>query len=100
MIQVKINRLALLAWLDVPEGDRYASMENSLGEIIEYFSVLDPIDTSSVTHITSPGSLLLPLRYDEVHDDLATREELLACSPQRVAADQIMLDSIMQTDEK
>ena len=97
MAQIKIDRLAHLAWLVIPE-EKNAKMEHDLTEIITYFSILEPIDTSLVETVTTPWAQDLPLRSDTVVGN-NVREWLLACSPQRVAGHQIILGSIMQTDE-
>ncbi len=63
--------------------------------VIESFDVLSKVETSSQESITRSGNDHLNLREDTVvASDF--QGELLTCSPQRVAADQIILKGIMQ----
>lgn len=65
-----------------------------ISSVLESFSAIQAIDTTSITDITRSGAGVLVPRSDSViSTDLS--DELLACSKQKKAAHQIVLGSIM-----
>lgn len=70
-----INHLAALSRLD---GEKLASMESDLNQILAYMETLDAVDTSAVS--LKDGAWAVPLRADELQPSYP-REALLACAP-------------------
>lgn len=68
--------------------------EIDIDMVIESFDALSKVDTSANTHTTRSGKKTLDLREDIVVDT-PFQGEMLSCSPQRVAANQIILKGIM-----
>ena len=70
----------------------------SLDSILEYFTLLQQVDTSSVSVSTRSGCSVLAPRLDRIQASPSSSESLLACSPERIAAHQIVLSGILHVD--
>jgi aspartyl/glutamyl-tRNA(Asn/Gln) amidotransferase C subunit len=71
-------------------------MEKDLNNILDYFKLLDEVDTSSTKPTYSVISKKNNLRPDILEDKKISRKELLECSNQQVVADQIAISNIMK----
>ena len=89
LTQEQITRLAKLSSL---------SPNNSINinSVVDSFDVIATVDTSSVFRATRSGKTELSLRPDVVVEDEKIPDALLKCSPQKIAAHQIVLAGIMQ----
>lgn len=88
MTQVKIARLAQLSALK-PDNDI------EIEGILDSFEAIESVDTSCVKSVSRSGNASMKPRADEVVTDEKIPDELLACSPQKVAAHQVVLSGIM-----
>ncbi|PID84420.1 hypothetical protein CSB09_01265 [Candidatus Gracilibacteria bacterium] len=85
--QEQIARLRALSALNTKK-------EIDIDAVISSFDALDQVDTTGVKNITRSGNTKLLLREDTVKPSPYSAQ-MLACSPQRVAACQIILKGIM-----
>ncbi|NUJ97641.1 Asp-tRNA(Asn)/Glu-tRNA(Gln) amidotransferase subunit GatC [Candidatus Gracilibacteria bacterium] len=69
---------------------------NDIGEILNYVDLLNEVDTNGVEPTISVVKKDNVLRKDEQTQKQASPEELLACSPQKVIAEQIAIGNIMK----
>lgn len=69
---------------------------NDIGEILNYVDLLNEVDTNWVEPTISVVKKDNVLRKDEQTQKQASPEELLACSPQKVIAEQIAIGNIMK----
>ena len=67
-----------------------------LNNILKYFELLWEVDTENVSPTYSVISKENLLRKDELKEKEISREELLACSPEQIIADQIAVNNIMK----
>lgn len=72
------------------------NIEKDLNNILQYFELLDEVNTENIKPTYSVISKKNILRKDELKDKTTSREELLACSNQQVVADQIAVSNIMK----
>ena len=72
------------------------NIEKDLNNILQYFELLDEIDTKDIKPTYSVISKKNILRKDKLKDKEFSREELLKCSSQQVVADQIAVSNIMK----
>lgn len=86
--QEQIARLQTLTALNTKK-------EIDIDAVISSFDILSNVDTEKVKTITRSGNSTLVPQEDTVVVSPYSAE-LLTCSPQRVAADQIILKGIMQ----
>ena len=64
--------------------------------ILKYVDMLEEVDTTWVKPTVSVVQVWTPLREDVVQDKVVSPADLLACSPQKVVSDQIVLPNIMK----
>jgi len=77
--------------------DKLKEIEKDLNNILQYFELLNELDTENVKPTYSVIEKESFLREDiEEKNKLATPEELLACSNQQVIANQIAINNIMK----
>ncbi len=69
---------------------------NDIGEILNYVDLLNEVDTNWVEPTISVVKKDNVLRKDEQTQKQVSPEELLACSPQKVIAEQIAIGNIMK----
>lgn len=69
---------------------------NDIGEILNYVDLLNEVDTNWVEPTISVVKKDNVLRKDEQTQKQASPEKLLACSPQKVIAEQIAIGNIMK----
>ncbi len=82
-----------LSKIPLPNNGR---LEKDIEGILGYIEKLDEVDTTGVTPTFSVIHSRAPLRADELKNPTqATPAELLNCSAQKVAGDQIILPNIM-----
>lgn len=88
LTQEQITRLAKLSALSPDTSLDINSVVNS-------FDIISDVDTTSVKQSTRSGKTHLFLREDVVIEDEFLPDQLLKCSPQKIAAHQIVLAWIM-----
>lgn len=88
LTQEQITRLAKLTALN-------ADSHIEIDSVLDSFDAVKNTDTSSVHAISRSGQPKLILREDSVHEDETIADKLLAESPQKIAAHQIVLAGIM-----
>ncbi len=66
----------------------------SVESVLDSFDSLAQTDTSHIHEVTRSGKATMTLRADIARDSLIS-DELLACSPQKKAAHQIVLGGII-----
>jgi Asp-tRNA(Asn)/Glu-tRNA(Gln) amidotransferase C subunit len=66
-----------------------------ISSVVDSFSVLEKVDTSKIASVSRSGKWSLVPRPDVVKKNERLPEKLLECSPQKVAAHQIVLGGIM-----
>ncbi|MGP1583124.1 MAG: Asp-tRNA(Asn)/Glu-tRNA(Gln) amidotransferase subunit GatC [Candidatus Altimarinota bacterium] len=88
LTQEQITRLSKLSALNVDSHTQIDSVLDSL-------HMLANTDTTGIEQDSRSGAKILALRADEIIEDEKIPDELLACSPQKVAAHQIVLSGIM-----
>lgn len=69
---------------------------NDTNGILEYIELLNGVDTTWIKPTISVIGSENQLREDKLKEKEISREELLACSNQKVVADQIAVASIMK----
>ncbi len=69
---------------------------NDTNGILEYIELLNGVDTTWIKPTISVIESENQLREDKLKEKEISREELLACSNQKVVADQIAVASIMK----
>lgn len=89
LTQEQITRLGKLTALQ-------ANSEITLDSVLESLKTVTNADTSGVENISRSGNGVMSPRADEISENEKLPDELLACSPQKVAAHQIVLAGIMQ----
>ena len=67
-----------------------------LNNILEYFKLLDEVDTDNIEPTYSVISKKNTLRKDKLQEKKISRKQLLDCSNQQVVADQIVVSNIMK----
>jgi aspartyl-tRNA(Asn)/glutamyl-tRNA(Gln) amidotransferase subunit C len=87
---IKISESLSKIPLDNPQ------IEKDLNNILEYFELLDEVDTENIKPTYSVISKKNILRKDELKEKAISRKELLDCSNQQVVADQIAVSNIMK----
>ncbi|MBT3727168.1 Asp-tRNA(Asn)/Glu-tRNA(Gln) amidotransferase subunit GatC [bacterium] len=91
--QEQIKKLAnSLSKINVDEEKLAADTNN----ILNYIELLNEVDTTGVKPTISVSESENILREDSLKEKEITREELLACSNQKIIADQIAVTSIMK----
>lgn len=88
MTQVQIARLAKLTALQ-------ADQNIEIDSVLDSFKAIESIDTNAVSEVTRSGADTLNPQKDEVICDAALPDKLLDCSPQKIAAHQVVLSGIM-----
>lgn len=92
LTQEQILHIARLAKLHIDENE-IASYQKDLNSIMDYVDTLNSISSEELAKAKEKiGNGLIP-RIDEVHHNIE-REELLACSPQKIIQNQIAVDNI------
>ena len=76
-------------------GDNSALLGN-ITDILGYMELLSEVDTSGVTPTVSVIQSYAPLREDVVREKDISPKDLIACSSQKVVANQIVLPNIMK----
>lgn len=71
-------------------------MWEDLNNILDYFELLNEVDTENVNPTYSVISKKNILREDILEEKQISRKELLDCSNQQVVADQIAISNIMK----
>lgn len=88
LTQEQITRLAKLTALS---PDTSVEIES----VVASFDAIAAVDTSQISEISRSGNVYLTPRADTIVEDAALPDALLACSPQKIAAHQIVLSGIM-----
>lgn len=88
LTQEQITRLSKLSALNV---DSHAQIDT----VLDSLHMLAATDTTGIEQDSRSGEKVLTPRADEIVEDEKIPDELLACSPQKVAAHQIVLSGIM-----
>lgn len=80
LTMTQVKRLAFLAKLELTEKEteRY---QKELSEVLDYFAVLEKIDTDGLKPTSQVTGLQNVLRADVVEPQVATPEDLIALSP-------------------
>lgn len=76
-------------------GDNPALLGN-ISDILTYVKLLDEVDTQGVAGTVSVVGNSASLREDTLKQFLANPDELLDCSPQKIAGRNIVLPNIMK----
>ncbi len=71
-------------------------IEKDLNDILDYFKLIDEIDTKDVEPTYCVISKENKLREDEISQDKINRKELLECSEEEIISDQIAISNIMK----
>lgn len=87
--QEQITRLGKLTAL---QADAHIEIDT----VLQSFDAITNANTDAVANISRSGKSALSPRADEIHENNALPDQLLACSSQKVAAHQIVLAGIMQ----
>lgn len=88
LTQAQISHLAKLTAL---APDTHVTIDS----VLDSFDTIAQVDTSDITTIHRSWAQALSLRSDTVEENEMLPWELLHCSPQKVAAQQIVLAGIM-----
>lgn len=89
LTQEQITRLAKLTALQ-------ENPEIGLDSVLASIDAIQNADTDAVTAVSRSGNASMNPRVDDIQEDENIPDELLKCSPQKVAAHQIVLAGIMQ----
>ncbi|EKE29253.1 MAG: hypothetical protein ACD_2C00200G0004 [uncultured bacterium (gcode 4)] len=93
--QEQVKHIANLSRLSATPEDTEI-YRNQLSSIVDYIDILSNVDKEELAMLESEETDILPLREDEVKTwYLASREELLACSPKPIINHQIAINNIM-----
>jgi len=96
LTQEQIKKLAEnLSKIHLDE-EKMKEIEWDLNNILQYFDLLNEVDTENVEPTYSVIDSKNNLREDKLEDKKITREELLKCSKQQIIADQIAINNIMK----
>lgn len=87
--QEQIARLAKLTAL-------HADSDTKIDSVLASIDAIQNADVSLVNAVSRSGNDSMSPRADEIMENEKIPDELLACSPQKVAAHQIVLAGIMQ----
>ncbi len=88
LTQEQITRLSKLSALNV---DSHAQID----AVLDSLHMLAATDTTGIEQDSRSGAKILSPRTDEIVEDEKIPDALLECSPQKVAAHQIVLSGIM-----
>ena len=67
-----------------------------LSSIVGYVDQLNEISAEKIADLSLSGTLIMPLRDDELRSSPSVSDDLLACSHQRVIGHQIGISNIME----
>lgn len=87
--QEQIARLAKLTALN-------ADSDTKIDSVLASIDAIQNADVSLVNTVSRSGNASMSPRTDDIVENENIPDELLACSPQKVAAHQIVLAGIMQ----
>jgi aspartyl-tRNA(Asn)/glutamyl-tRNA(Gln) amidotransferase subunit C len=95
LTQAQIRHIAILSRLQLsPEDVERYSLQ--LSDIVEYIDQLNEIPDSELQKVSLVGETILLPREDTVKTSIATPDEILACSKQRIVGHQIGINNIMK----
>lgn len=95
LTQEQVKHIANLSRLSLSEEDVLKYQEN-LNSVVDYIDMLWKVDEKELAQVKLDDSSILPLREDIVKTwELATREELLWCSPKKIINHSISINNIM-----
>lgn len=95
LTQEQIRHIAKLSRLELSPEDveRYSK---ELSGIVDYIDQLNEIPDSSLQKVSLVNETLLSPREDVVQPSIASADDLLACSKQRIVGHQIWISNIMK----
>jgi aspartyl-tRNA(Asn)/glutamyl-tRNA(Gln) amidotransferase subunit C len=95
LTQEQVKHIANLSRLSLTEED-IPKYQKDLNSIVDYIDILAKADDTELSQIVHDESKCLPPREDIVRKAyIASREELLACSPKNIVNHQIAINNIM-----
>lgn len=96
LTQDQVKHIANLSRLSLNEED-ISKYQKNLNSIVTYIDILWQVPESELSNIEINPDNILPLRNDEVMTwNLASREELLECSPKKIINHSIAIENIME----
>lgn len=95
LTQEQVKHIANLSRLEEKSEDLEKYLKD-LNSIVWYVDILSKVPQSELDSVVFDSSNILPLREDEVKTSyIATREELLKCSPKKIINHSIAINNIM-----
>lgn len=95
LTQEQVKHIANLSRLSLSDED-IAKYQENLNSVVDYIDILWQVDEKELEWICLDKSQILPLREDIVKTwVIATREELLWCSPKKIINHSISINNIM-----
>jgi len=95
LTQEQVKHIANLSRLSLNESD-IARYQENLNSVVDYIDILAKVDEKELVGIEFDNKQILPLREDIIKTwEIASREELLACSPKKIINHSIAINNIM-----
>lgn len=93
--QEQVKHIANLSRLKLNEED-IVKYSKDLNSIVDYIDILGQVDDKKLEWISVDWDSILPLREDEIQKSyIASREELLSCSPKKIINHSVSINNIM-----